>query len=387
MATKIAIVNVKDYNSIQDAIVNAIKLVEDSFTFIISECNNILLKPNLLRATKDACTQPEFVEGVLDYLMNKDIPIENINIGDSPGQINTFASDIAKKIGIYKIVERFGIKFKDFEREVPVEVKIKNALRFKECYISKPVIDCDLLINLPKLKTHGEATITGAIKNYWGIIPGGLKAKTHLLGKTANQFGEVLADNYSWVVNNKPNRLIVYDLHTIMQGPMGPVSGRMKNWNLVLVGTDELALDTVALEIGKFKGLEYVPHLRSAYERGLGIGDLQDIEIVGMNLEEARKATPKFKVPGKRMTKLATSITGGIVYRVTKRIPKLVKKKCVQCGQCSEVCPAGAIEFKKKEYPKFERHICISCLCCMETCPQQAIKAKRRGFFGLFHKY
>ncbi|GAI61274.1 unnamed protein product, partial [marine sediment metagenome] len=42
---------------------------------------------------------------------------------------------------------------------------------------------------LPKLKTHVEATITGAIKNYWGIIPGGLKAKYHLLGKNAQNFG------------------------------------------------------------------------------------------------------------------------------------------------------------------------------------------------------
>ena len=362
-------------------------MVEDSFTFNISECNNILLKPNLLRATKDACTQPEFVDGVLTYLKEKNVPKEYINIGDSPGQINIFASKIAKKIGIYEIVEREGIKFIDFEREVPVEVKIEGALRFKECYISKPVMDCDLLIDLPRLKTHGEATITGAIKNYWGIIPGGLKAKTHLLGKTADQFGEVLADNYSWVVKNKPNRLIVFDLHTIMQGPMGPVSGRMKKWNLILVGTDELALDMIALEIGKFKGLEYVPHLRNAYERGLGVGRLENIEIVGISLEEAKKLTPKFKVPGKRMTKLATSITGGIVYRVTKRIPKLNKKKCAQCGQCAEICPAKAIEFEKLKCPKFNRDICISCLCCMEICPQNAIKAKSRGFFGLFHKY
>ncbi len=387
MGTKIAIVNVKEYDSIQDAIVAAIQLVEDSFKFNILDCKNILLKPNLLRATKDACTQPEFVDGTLAYLKQKKIPKETINIGDSPGQINTFASKIAQKVGIYDVVEREGINFIDFEREVPVKVKIEGALRFKECYISKPVIDCDLLIDLPKLKTHGEATITGAIKNYWGIIPGGLKAKTHLLGKTADQFGEVLADNYSWVVKNKPNRLIVYDLHTIMQGAMGPVSGRMKNWNLVLAGTDELALDTVALEIGKYKGLQYVPHLKNAYERGLGIGDLNEIEIVGIPLEEAKKMTPKFKVPGRRMTKLATSITGGIVYRITKRIPTLIKKKCAQCGQCSEICPAMAIEFKKNEYPRFNRDVCISCLCCMEICPQEAIKAKKRGFFGLFHKY
>ncbi len=226
---------------------------------------------------------------------------------------------IAKKIGLYKVCEEADIKFINFEQDIPVHEVIDGAIRLKDYYISKPVKDCDLLINLPKLKTHGEATMTGAIKNYWGVIPGGLKAKYHLLGRTPDKFGEALADNFSWIVKNKPNRLIIYDCVKVMQGPMGPVSGPMKQWDLILVGTDELALDVVALNIGKFKGLKYVPHLKNAYERGLGIGDLDNIEILGLSLEEARNSTPKFKVPGKFMTKFASFITRSIVYKVTKK--------------------------------------------------------------------
>ena len=54
MATKIAIVNVNEHDSLQASIVLGLKLVEDSFIFNLSEYMNILLKPNLLRATKDA---------------------------------------------------------------------------------------------------------------------------------------------------------------------------------------------------------------------------------------------------------------------------------------------------------------------------------------------
>ncbi len=387
MSTKISIVNVNDYESIPDAIVAAIKMIEKDFLFDILNCKNILLKPNLLRATKDACTQPVFVEGVIRYLKEIGVPMESVSIGDSPGQIKISAEKIAKKIGLLEVCEEASIKFINFEHDTPVHDVIEGALRLKDYYVSNPVNECDLLINLPKLKTHGEATITGAIKNYWGIIPGGLKAKYHLLGRNPEQFGEALADNFSWVVKNKQNRLIVYDCVRVMQGTMGPVSGPMKKWDLILVGTDELALDVIALEIGRYKGLKHVPHLRNTFERKLGEGNLDKIEIVGLSLEEARKLVPKFKVPGKTMTRFASFITRSIVYKVTKKIPTLKKKKCIQCGQCFEVCPANAIDFKSGEYPKFLRKACISCLCCMEMCPQQAIITKLRGFSGLFHSY
>jgi uncharacterized protein (DUF362 family) len=375
MSTKVSIVNINDYESIPDAIVAAIKMIEKDFHFDILNCKNILLKPNLLRATKtkDACTQPIFVEGVIKYLKEIGVAMENVSIGDSPGQIKISAEQIAKKISLLEVCEKASIKFINFEHDTPVHDDIEGAVRLQDYYISYPVTECDLLINLPKLKTHGEASITGAIKNYWGIIPGGLKAKYHLLGRNPEQFGEALADNFSWVVKNKPNRFIVYDLH--------------RKWDLILVGTDELALDVIALEIGKFKGLKHVPHLKNAFERRLGEGNLDKIEIIGLSLEEAKNLAPKFKVPGKTMTRFASFITRNIVYKVTKKIPNLKKKICVQCGQCFEVCPANAIDYKSGEYPKFLKKACISCLCCMEMCPQQAIKTKLRGFGGLFHSY
>jgi ferredoxin len=207
------------------------------------------------------------------------------------------------------------------------------------------------------------------------------------VGRTPDKFGEAIADNYAWIVNNKPNRLVIYDLVRVMEGPMGPVSGPMKKWDLILVGTDELALDIIALKIGKFNGRKHVPHLKSASERELGTYDLDKIKILGLSLEEARKLTPKFKVPGKFLTRLASFITRNIVYKVTKKIPVLKKKLCIKCGQCFEVCPANAINFIKGKHPEFLRRECISCLCCMEMCPQEAIKPKLRGFGGLFHSY
>ncbi|MFX1417505.1 MAG: DUF362 domain-containing protein [Promethearchaeota archaeon] len=383
MSTKVSIINVKDYESIPKAVVGAIKLIEDNFSFDLSKSKQILLKPNLLRAKKNACTQPSFVEGVISYLKEKGIAMDNVSLGDSPGQQGKNASDVVKEIGLLEICEKNGIKVIDFESDAPVIEKIENAIQMKNFHVAKAIKDCDILINLPRLKSHAEAMITGAMKNYWGIIPGGLKAKYHLLGKTADKFGEVLADNFSWILKNKPKRLTIYDLEEIMQGSMGPAAGNMVKWNLILVGTDELALDIVALEIGKLKA-KNVPHIKNAIERNLGVGDLNNIEIVGMSLEEAKKQTPKFNVPGSTMTNFISYITGHFAYKVMKKIPDLIKVKCVQCGQCAQNCPAEAIKFVEENYPIFLREKCISCLCCFELCPENAIKTRSRGFFGLF---
>ena len=318
MSTRVGIVNVNDYESIPKAVIGAIKLVEDNLTFDFSKSKQILLKPNLLTSKKEACTQPSFVEGVISYLIEKGISMKNVSVGDSPGQSGKTASDVAKKIGLLEICEKYGINIVDFERELPIIEKIEGALRLKEIRVSKVVKDCDTLINLPRLKSHIEATMTGAMKNYWGIIQGGLKAQYHLFGKNAEQFGEVLADNFSWIVKNKPNRLIIYDLQEIMEGRFGPGGGTMKQWDLILAGTDDLALDVIALEIGKVK-IKNVPHVKNAIERNLGVGTLENIEILGMSLEVAKKQTPRFNVPGNRFTNFIAYMSGHIGYKIIKK--------------------------------------------------------------------
>ena len=383
MSTKISIVNVNDFDGIPDAVIGAIKLIEKDIHFDLTKSKNILLKPNLLTTKKEACTQPGFIEGVLSYLKNLGVSMNKVYIGDSPGQSQKLGSDVAKEIGVYEISESYGANFVDFESSTPLIENIDGGLRLKEIRVAKAVKDCDTLINLPRLKSHLEATMTGAIKNYWGIIPGGLKAHYHLFGKTAEQFGEVLADNFSWIVKNKPNRLTVYDLQEIMEGRMGPSGGTMKKWDLILAGTDELALDIVALEIGKIKS-KSVPHIKNGIERNLGVGNLENIEILGMSLEEAKKQTPKFKVPGNTFTSFIAYMSGHIGYKIIKKIPELIKSKCIQCGECAQNCPAEAIEFETNNFPIFLRKKCISCFCCAELCSEDAIKARTRGLAGLF---
>ncbi len=86
MTTKISILNVNNYQNLQEAVFFAIKIIENCLNFKFVNHNLILLKPNLLIKKKNACTQPNIVDGVITYLKEKGIEINNIFIGDSPGQ-------------------------------------------------------------------------------------------------------------------------------------------------------------------------------------------------------------------------------------------------------------------------------------------------------------
>ena len=61
-------------------------------------------------------------------------------------------------------------------------------------YIAKPVLDADVVINSPKLKTHSATIYTGAVKNVFGCIPGLRKAMYHKIAPDKEDFGEILTD-------------------------------------------------------------------------------------------------------------------------------------------------------------------------------------------------
>jgi hypothetical protein len=69
------------------------------------------------------------------------------------------------------------------------------------------------------------------------------------------------------------------------------------------------------------------PHLKSGIERNLGVGNLDNIEILDLSLEEAKKQTPKFKVPGNTFTNFIAYMSRQIGYKIIKKIPELNKGK------------------------------------------------------------
>ena len=300
--------------------------------------------------------------------------------GDSPGQMGKTARDIMKHTGIDAVIEREEITYTEFEGAT-VAVHNDKGRHMKSYHMAKSVHDADIIMNLPRPKSHVEAAYTGAVKNFWGIIPGGEKARCHLYGKDPIAFGNVIADNYETMKKIGRRNLVIMDARTIMEGLAGPAAGPLRDTGLIIAGTDDVAVDAVMLAVGGRDAARDVPHLRACRDRGIGITDLGSIEIVGEKIESVR-LKKKFGITSLWLMSIASFFTGTIIYKVVRRMPFLQKKGCTMCGDCFKICPAKAIMWEKKQYPKTDLNQCISCLCCVECCPQHTIMAKFIGRAG-----
>ncbi|MFO8050045.1 MAG: DUF362 domain-containing protein [Desulfosudaceae bacterium] len=381
-ANTVAIVSVADHETLDEAVAAALSMIEADKT--IQPEDSVLFKPNLLIRIKNACTESDFLASTARYVKQY---ATDLKVGDSPGQFRHRARSVMKAVGMDEVVEAEGLEYAEFESG-GILITNNEARHMRHQHIARPVMEADCLINLCRPKSHIEAVYTGAVKNYWGIIPGGEKANCHLLGKNPEQFGEVLVDNYQALLNQNKKRIVVMDARRFMEGPGGPANGYMRKVGLILAGYDEVAIDLVMLAIGGRDGLKSVPHLRACRKRRIGLTSLNDINIVGKSIEAVRL---------KRKVAITSSLTANILnnfiirtlsYKMMRRMPALPDKDdCVMCGDCFHICPNNAITWHKNQPPVFNPKRCVSCLCCVECCPQQALVAKAAGLSGLFLKY
>ena len=207
---------------------------------------------------------------------------------------------------------------------------------------------------MPKLKTHVLTKYTGAIKNLYGCIPGGLKQKIHLQGKGDENFSKVLIDIYQ---NIKPG-LTIMDAIISMEDD-GPTSGLPKRTNLILTSESAIALDIAAVKI-----IGIQPHeinvIKEAISRGLYPD--YDFQLAGM------KVLPKFKF---KIPHTARK-TQKMLNNLGQNKPIFTNtKKCIKCGICAKHCPTKSIVLQP--FPVVNPKTCIRCFCCIEICPQNAM--------------
>jgi uncharacterized protein (DUF362 family)/Pyruvate/2-oxoacid:ferredoxin oxidoreductase delta subunit len=328
----------------------------------------VLLKVNLIgpkSSDSAAVTHCEFVRAVGRILKSRGCEVW---IGDSAGGAIAGIAPTAKGMavaGYEAVAAEEGFLIKNFEREGTMRVSPADAPE-RVYHLAKPAFDADLVINLPKLKTHAAATYTGAFKNLFGCVPGLKKAEYHRAASNTRGFGAAIADINSCV---RP-ALHIMDGVVAMQG-RGPTAGRPYPAGKILMSADPLALDAVACAM---LGLDIasVPIFDSGRERGMGEWRLGAVSILGDYASPPRLKgfdVPKEIKVGPRMGKLL----GGMVAAL-KRRPVVDLEICRDCGSCVASCPVKAIhpETKAIDYLK-----CIECLCCHEMCMFKAVELKR----------
>ncbi len=266
---------VEDYRSLLELI---------DYRSIIDFKIETLLKLNL-SWTKyfPACSsQPWQVEGVVKTIVedgmstDKLIPIENKTVVTNPvkGSRNNLWTPVLKKYGLnftpLPDVEWIFYEFKEkllkLDRIFPEGIQIPAIFKGKQ------------IIHLPTVKTHGHSITTGAIKNAFGGL---LKEVRHYAHKYIH---EVLVDLMIMQKELHPGILAVMD-GTVAGDGAGPRTMTPHSKNIILASSDSVAIDAVAAKLMGFEPLD-IPYIRMSHERGLGKGDLSEIEILGLDITD-----------------------------------------------------------------------------------------------------
>ena len=352
-----------DYAEVCAAIQRSIKLTE-GLEKLIKPGVRVFVKINHLSpaspAERGIVTHPVFVEAVLDLLKGAGA---SVIAGDD---IDSGSGDGFQVSGLRQACSRAGVALVNLKEAGFVEINCSGKL-LQSVYVSKVALDADVIVNLPKFKTHSLALFTGGVKNMYGVIPHGQRIRFHGEYPGPEDFSQVLTDIFSVM---KP-QLTVMDGVVAMEGE-GPASGSLVKLGVILASTDAVALDVVAARIIGLAPLD-IYTTRYAAERGLGIGDLRNIEIVGERLEDVM--VTNFRLPAG-----ATNILTRKVPRALSRLfldkgtmrPRIIKSQCTACRECEKVCPASAISIRG-ETAEIDYHRCIHCLCCHEVCRFGAI--------------
>lgn len=338
---------------------------------VIRPGQRVLLKVNMLNdKAPDAAvtTHPAIVRAVIEEVKKAGgKPI----VGDSPGGVSSKAERVYTATGIRKVAEECGAEVVVFESQPPVRLENPNARVLRTLYIARPVVEADVVINLPKLKTHALTLYTGAVKNLLGVIPGARKSEIHRIAPKPDKFAHALVDILEMV---KPS-LTLIDGVVGMEGN-GPSAGIPRKVGLIIAGRDPVACDAVGSSIIGFKPLQ-ICTTKAAVERGIGVGDMESIEVLGVPLSEAKVAG--FLHPPTGLLLFFPEPLWKLVAVAFKVRPQVDKNICTGCGTCIRNCPQGAMTLEKG-FPFIDYKKCIECFCCHELCPRMAIALRRLWF-------
>lgn len=377
-----AVVSIARVNdSIESAVTEAVESIGGLST-MVSEGDTVLIKPNFIREEPSftgTTTNIEVVKAIVKLVKEaKAIPI----VGEASGNLYDTEA-IYENIGLRE--ELGDVKILDLDRDEIVNVEIEGAKVLKEIGIAKTALEADFIISVPLLKTHMTTNTTIGLKNMMGTLPQREKWKMHMSG-----LHQALVDLNRIV---KPD-LVVVDGVVGMEG-LGPTIGRPVEMNLVLAGRDAVAVDTVGSAVMGF-ALEEVEHLVLAGKDGLGVNDLDKIEIRGEKIEDVTRPFKKpFKGPlglkivlvwGNIQYKIGTSLLNRFDYDIRPLLkslsniyvskPRLNKKLCNKCGECIKVCRTKTLIIK--DYPLVDYSKCSKCLRCVKCCPEDAFSISRK---------
>jgi uncharacterized protein (DUF362 family) len=227
-------------------------------TAFVKPGDRVLLKPNLLtgsRPTKECVTRPELVAAVAKSVIQAG---GKPFLGDSPAFGS--ALGVARKNGYLPLIESLNLPIIEFKGKRYETV----GEGFDHLRLSKEAMEADVVINLPKLKSHVQLTLTMGVKNLFGCVPGKMKAWWHLeAGKDVDRFGEMLVETARTI---NPN-LTILDAIIGHEGN-GPSNGEPKELGILAASDHVFSLDRTVVDLLQVDP-SWVPTIMAAQRLGL----------------------------------------------------------------------------------------------------------------------
>jgi len=252
--------------------------VKEALTLIDADINDgkVLIKPNIFAVAypyQGFTTNPRVAKGLLDYLIEVGVKKENITIAE---QVQFGDADKAfQRSGFTELAKEYNVKLVDLSKTKFVE-KESDGIKFE---VTEEVLNKDLIINFPVMKTHLLLGISGALENMSRVVS----------SKSYKELEKDMAKAIKGIgVLNKfiGKYLTLGDASIGMQGNGPGQYGEPAFLNMILASKDPVALDTVFTEIGLLKEAK---HVLAAADLGVGTANLVDINITGDELDACRR--------------------------------------------------------------------------------------------------
>ena len=330
----------------------------------------VLLKPNLLAGfgvERAVTTHPSVVRAAI--LLVREAGGQPF-VGDSPGIGNL--TSVARACGLAPVLEETGAQLVDFSE--PREYDAPENILARKIVLTSALQNADVLITLPKLKTHAQMTFTGALKNQYGLIPGALKSQWHFRLQQPEWLAALILD----VNRTARPALAIMDGIMAMEGD-GPTSGQPRFLGALLASPNLVALDTLACHLIGLDPLR-VPVLAAARARQYGPAGLEQIQVSGADwrsLQVPDFIKVKQIVDVLRLVPLPRPVLEWIRRQWTLR-PQIIDGRCTQCGLCEKACPVSppAIHPRAAPRARLDDDRCIRCYCCHEFCPSHGLELR-----------
>lgn len=212
-------------------------LLSSSCADISLRTSRVLLKPNLITATNGtlACTDRRLIAAAARWFIERGA---RVRVGDSPSFGS--ARSVLAAIGALPSLHALGVAVVEFRRTRDVVLPTG-----KRAALATAALECDLLVNLPKVKAHAQMGVTLAVKNYFGCLAGLQKPWWHMVhGGAQGMFSELLVELLAVL----PSGISLVDGIVAMHRT-GPVHGDPFSLGLLACGSNPVALDTALLTV------------------------------------------------------------------------------------------------------------------------------------------